>query len=105
VVLTLIPDAAFLRADAIGQWSVRDLLAHLVAHEQRALAEIAAARRGQPMAIDHGCTDEFNAGAVFAWAPFGRREALAAWDHSYRQVVTMVEARLWRSQPDFTALR
>ena len=90
-VLAVIPEPLFLRAETIGSWSVRELLAHLVAHEQRALAEIAAARRGQRLAIDHSCTNEFNAGAGFAWAPLGRDEALAAWDGSYRAVVAAVE--------------
>src|SRR4030095_374046 len=39
--LAAIPPAAFLQSDTIDRWSVRDLLAHFVAHEQRALAEIA----------------------------------------------------------------
>jgi hypothetical protein len=89
--LAAIPEPLFLRSDTIDRWSVRDLLAHLVAHEQRALAELAAARRGQRLAIDHRCTNEFNAGAGFAWAPLGRHEALAAWDDSYRAVVAAVE--------------
>jgi hypothetical protein len=90
-VLAVISESLFLRPETIDRRSVRDLLAHLVAHEQRALAELAAARRGQRLAIDHRCTDEFNAGAGFAWAPFGRHEALAAWDESYRAVVAAVE--------------
>ena len=90
-VLAAIPEPLFLRAETIGRWSVRDLLAHLVAHEQRALAELAAARRGQHLAIDHTCTNEFNAGAGFAWAPLGRHEALTAWDDSYRAVVAAVD--------------
>ena len=90
-VLAGIPESMFLRPNAVGGWSVRDLLAHLAAHEQRALAEIAAARRGERLVIEHACVHEFNAGAVFAWAPLGRGEALAAWDCSYRQVVALVE--------------
>ena len=95
-----IPAPLFLRPGTIGAWSARDLLAHLVAHEQRALAEIAAARQGERLVIDHGGTDEFNAGARFAWAPLGRDEALAAWDGSYRAVVAAVEDL---TENDFTA--
>jgi hypothetical protein len=84
--------ATFLEAGAIGAWSVRDLLAHFVAHEQRALAEIAAARRGDRLTIDATATNEFNAGAVFAWASLQPPEAWAAWDRSYRQIVETVEA-------------
>jgi hypothetical protein len=77
---------------------VRDLLAHLAAHEQRALAEIAAAQRGERLAIDYSCSAEFNAGAVYAWSTLSRETALAAWDDSFRQVIAAVEGL---SQADF----
>jgi Mycothiol maleylpyruvate isomerase N-terminal domain len=89
--LGAIPPAAWLQPDALGRWSARDLLAHFVAHEQRALAEIAAAQRGERLAIDHAGGDEFNAGAVFAWAPVPPADARAAWDRSYRRVVETIE--------------
>ena len=91
MLLQAIPPSLLLQPDAIGGWSVRDLLAHFVAHEQRAVAEIAAARRGERLAIDPNGTSEFNAGAVFAWALLQPAEALAAWDRSYRRVVGLVE--------------
>ena len=91
MLLNAIPPSLFLQPDSIGHWSVRDLLAHFVAHEQRALAEIAAARQGDRLAADPHGMDEFNAGAVFAWAPLQPVEALAAWDRSYRRVVEVVE--------------
>jgi DinB superfamily len=90
-VLDAVPSSVFLRPNTIGQWSVRDVLVHLVAHEQRALTEIASARRGERLAIEHQRTAAFNAGAVFARAPLGREDALAAWEQSYRQVVKGVE--------------
>jgi hypothetical protein len=46
---------------AIGRWSLRDLLAHFAAHEQKALAEITATWRGERLMIDPGGTSEFNA--------------------------------------------
>ena len=91
MLLQAIPTPLLLQPDAIGGWSVRDLLAHFVAHEQRALAEIAAARRGERLEIDPNGTSEFNAGAAFAWAPLQPAEALAAWDRSYGCVVAIVE--------------
>src|SRR5262245_33579450 len=78
--LVVIPPAAFLQSDAIDRWSVRDLLAHFVAHEQRVVAEIAAARQGERVATNPNGMYEFNAGATFAWAPLQAAEALAAWD-------------------------
>lgn len=91
MLLDAVPPSLFLQPDAIGRWSVRDLLAHFVAHEQRALAEIAAAWRGERLEVDPNGTSEFNAGAVFAWAPLQPAEALAAWDRSYRRAVRIVE--------------
>jgi hypothetical protein len=89
--LAAVPPEAFLRPGTIGRWSARDLLAHFVAHEQRARAEIAAARRGERLPSDPTATNEFNAGAVFAWAPLLPAEARAAWDRSYRSVVEIIE--------------
>jgi hypothetical protein len=91
MLLNTIPPSLFLQPDSIGRWSVRDLLAHFVAHEQRALAEIAAAQQGKGRAPDPNGMDEFNAGAAFAWAPLQAAEALAAWDRSHRRVVEVVE--------------
>jgi hypothetical protein len=31
----------------VGDWSIKDLLAHLIAHEQRALQEVQSALRGE----------------------------------------------------------
>ncbi len=45
----------------VGTWSVRDILAHFIAHEQRALEELRHALRGERLAID-----AFNDGAVQA---------------------------------------
>jgi hypothetical protein len=90
MLLEAIPPSLFLQPDAIGGWSVRDLLAHFVAHEQRALAEIAAACRGARLEIDPNGTSHFNAGAVFAWASLQPAEARAAWERSSRHVVEIV---------------
>jgi len=43
-----VPDAAFDAPGVAGVWSVRDVLAYFVAHEQRALAEVRLARHTSP---------------------------------------------------------
>ena len=78
MLLDAIPPSLLLQPDAIGRWSVRDLLAHFVAHEQRALAEIAGAWRSERLEIDPNGASEFNAGAASAWAPLQPAEALGA---------------------------
>jgi DinB superfamily len=91
MILEAIPPSLFLHPQAIGRWSVRDLLAHFVAHQQRALAEIAAGRRGERLALDPNDSSAFNAGAVFAWSSLLRVEALAAWERSCGCVIGIVE--------------
>jgi DinB superfamily len=102
MILEAIPPSLFLHPQAIGRWSVRDLLAHFVAHQQRALAEIAAGRRGERLALDpndsSACnwldpndSSACNAGAVFAWSTLLRVEALAAWERSCGCVIGIVE--------------
>jgi hypothetical protein len=113
MILEAIPPSLFLHPHAIGRWSVRDLLAHFVAHQQRALAEIAAGRRGERLALDpndssafnaldpndssafnaldSNDSSAFNAGAVFAWSSLLPVEALAAWERSCGCVIGIVE--------------
>jgi len=76
----------------LGQWSVRDLLAHLIAHEQRALFELHCAQQGQPLAINHAANDSFNDGAIFACCLFDGPTMRLAWQQSYRRVVEVVTA-------------
>jgi hypothetical protein len=75
---------------AVGAWSIQDVLAHIVAHEQQALMELHAALQGESLAIQHDRINVFNAGAVYAWRPLPWSSALAAWEHSFREVVEAV---------------
>ncbi len=76
----------------IRNWSVKDLVAHLIAHEQRALQEIHAALKGEEFAIDHAANDSFNAGAVAVSRPCTIEVVLQAWHQSFNEVVATVEA-------------
>ena len=77
---------------AVGNWSVKDVLAHLVAHEQRALQELQFALRGEQYQIDHGSNDAFNDQAVNDSRSFTFKDQFNNWKESYRQVVAAVEA-------------
>ena len=77
---------------AVGAWSIQDVLAHIVAHEQQALAELRAALKGEHLASHHAEINVFNAGAVLAWRSLPWSSALAAWEHSFREVVEAVDA-------------
>jgi uncharacterized protein (TIGR03083 family) len=76
----------------IGNWSVKDVIAHLIAHEQRALQELHAALRGERFEIDHRTNDLFNAQVVAASHSQSLEAVLREWDHSYGQVRAAVEA-------------
>lgn len=75
-----------------GDWTIQDILAHLIAHEQRALQELQSARRGEPFAIDHSATDRFNAEAVQALRGKSYEEVHAMWNASYHDAVTAVRS-------------
>jgi hypothetical protein len=91
-VLTEVTPAEAQAPYAVGDWSIQDVLAHIVAHEQQALAELRAALQGESLAIQHDRINVFNAGAVYAWSPLPWSSALAAWEHSFREVVAAVDA-------------
>lgn len=77
---------------AQGAWSVRDMLAHFVAHEQFALHELAAARRGEAYQHPISGSDAMNAAAVAEHSAAPAGEVLRAWEGSFRAVVAAVAA-------------
>ena len=72
-------------------WTVKDLIAHLIAHEQRAVEELRAAVRGQRPDVPLGDNDAFNLGAVMACRTMSYEAIKAAWDRSFAEVVEMVQ--------------
>ena len=81
-----------IRPGVLGSWSLRDLLAHLIAHEQRAIAEVQAAQQGQSFLIDHEANDAFNAGAVFACQTLDFNSIRHAWESSYQTIINVITA-------------
>lgn len=76
---------------AIGAMSIKDLLAHLIAHEQRAIQELRAAQQGWQLPIDHAANDAFNAGAVAAVTPIDPSSVRVAWEQSVQQVLAAIQ--------------
>lgn len=76
----------------VGVWSLKDVLAHLIAHEQRALGELAAAKQGRRLIINHAEIDSFNAGAVAACRVMPFALVRDQWQRSFRRVVEAVTA-------------
>lgn len=78
--------------NALGEWSVKDLLAHFIAHEQRALDQLNAARRGEPYVWSELSNDAYNAQQVQVRRVLTSEQMRAAWDESFAQVIASVEA-------------
>jgi trans-aconitate methyltransferase len=72
-------------------WSVKDVIAHFIAHEQRALDELDHALRGEPYHFDFGCNDTFNEGAVLACRKLSYEDVVAAWENSVAGVMAVVK--------------
>lgn len=91
-------DALLLRAlhydveapGVVGIWSVKDVVAHLIAHEQRALEELVEAKQGRRLAINHAEMDSFNTGAVAVCRQMPFTLVREQWHRSYRSVVGVV---------------
>lgn len=76
----------------IGAWSVKDVVAHLIAHEQRTIEEIERAKRGETLAIRHEENDSFNDGAVYACRAMSFDFVCSQWRRSYQSVVEVIDA-------------
>lgn len=77
---------------AAGVWSLKDLIAHFIAHEQFALNELAAAQRGKRYQHPISDNQAMNADAVAQYAATPAEQVLLAWDRSFHQVVAAIEA-------------
>lgn len=84
--------AQALERNAIGDWSVKDVLAHVIAHEQWALQELQYAQRGQHLSVDHSQNDPFNAQAVADSQLLTFDKLFRKWKQSYQPVVAAMEA-------------
>ncbi len=75
-----------------GEWTVKDLLAHFIAHEQRALEELRRAARGEQADIPLADNDSFNLGAIFACRAQPYEQVRVAWTKSCRDMIRAVQA-------------
>lgn len=78
-------------AGVYGEWSVKDILAHLIAHDQQALDDLRDARRGEHFGLSRAANDHFNAEAVRAAQARSWEEVHTSWDASFREVVAAIE--------------
>lgn len=78
--------------NVVGNWSIKDVIAHFIAHEQFALEELQCALRGERPEVAHYAGDAFNARVVMASRFKSVDDVKSTWDRSYRQVVAAVTA-------------
>ena len=74
----------------VGAWSIKDVIAHFIAHEQFALHELQHALRGQRYRPEEPEAATINDRAVAERRSQSLDDVLQAWDESHRQVVAAV---------------
>jgi ribosomal protein S18 acetylase RimI-like enzyme len=79
-------------AGVIDAWSIKDLVAHLIVHEQFALREVQYALRGERFVPETHDSTVVNTRAVAEWQHASAAEVLQAWDNSFQQIVAFVRA-------------
>lgn len=75
----------------VGDWSIQDIIAHFIAHEQFALRELAAAQRDETYQNPYADTDVMNAEAVGQYAQLAVDHVMDAWEESFHQIITAVQ--------------
>lgn len=74
-----------------GDWSVKDVIAHFIAHEQFALRELMHALRGSDGQTTEPDTATINERAVEQFQDHTVEAVLRAWDESFHQVVVAIQ--------------
>ena len=70
----------------VGLWSIRDIVAHFIAHEQFALEELRQALRGEDNLAQAQNLAWFNERAVNRWRTQTAASTFQAWELSCRQI-------------------
>lgn len=92
--LASIPDAQIIQPGTFGEWSVKDMLAHITFWEQRLIAYINGARESliRPGEDTQAGIDRVNAEVLAANRDRPLAEVRAAFDSSYQQVLRLAES-------------
>ncbi|MCU0498363.1 MAG: ClbS/DfsB family four-helix bundle protein [Anaerolineae bacterium] len=91
--LARIPRERLTEAQAIGAWSVKDLIAHLTYWNQDFIREVDAADRGESLEgiRDPRSDDEINAEAVAHSSAQSPETVIAAFEHSFQEIVSLID--------------
>jgi hypothetical protein len=90
-----LPEAELMRPGVEGEWSVRDLIAHVAIWDGEALKHLPAilqGRRPPRYSVTHGGIDAFNAAAMALTAGSSLAEVLAHAEETHRALVAFVDA-------------
>ena len=82
----------WLASNAVGTWSAKDVLAHLVYWNRFATDELQAAVTGTSFAHPSGTTDEINAQAVVSFQGWTSEAIRSAFEHSYAELLDCVKS-------------
>lgn len=89
-----IPDEQFIQPGAFGEWSVKDMLAHITFWEQRLIAYLNGARESliQPGEDEQAGIDRVNASVFAANRDRPLADVRASFASSYQQTLALVES-------------
>lgn len=76
----------------VGSWSVKDVIAHFIAHEQFALRELRQARDASRAPSDEPDTTTINERAVAEYQHQSVAVVVQAWETSFQEVVAAISA-------------
>ena len=78
-------------AGAVGTWTAKDVMAHLVYWNHFATDELQAAVTGSTFAHPEGTTDEINTSAVASFEGWAAEAVRSAFEHSYAELLDCVK--------------
>ena len=89
-----VSDVELVRPGAFGEWSVKDMLAHITFWEQRLIAYLNGARESliQPGEDEQVAIDRINADVLAANRERPLAEVRAAFDASYQEALELAES-------------
>lgn len=89
-----LPEADMLEPGVTGNWSVRDIIAHVTSWEEEALKhlpDIVKGRRPPRYSVTYGGIDAFNAQTMKKWRDLSLSEVLKRRDDIHRRLIAYVQ--------------
>jgi hypothetical protein len=87
-------DAEMLRSGVVGEWSVKDIIAHVTVWEEEALTHlptILAGKRPPRYSVTYGGIDAFNAQVMAQRKTLSLTEVLRQRDETHRRLINFIE--------------